>query len=162
MRIQAYEVRYPSLRVWSVAAIVAVSVAISALLVWMPRSSGMADVAFVPDQHSAPPPGVAAEQARIHPVRADGNARIRVKCAQCGVVRSAREIGQLDAAVDPTTAGGGAKGGRDGIDGRPAKRYEITVRMKDGSNHVFTAANPAKWRPGEGVIVIGGASPAKD
>ena len=74
-----------------------------------------------------------------------GEASADLKCAQCGVVESTREMDQL-----PETS---------------AKRVEVTVRMKDGASHRFIAAssanssNPessANWRAGERVIFIDG------
>jgi hypothetical protein len=50
-------------------------------------------------------------------------------------------------------------GSRDEIQINPDKRYEIVVRMADQSQRVINHASPASWRPGERVVVIGGASP---
>jgi outer membrane lipoprotein SlyB len=41
-----------------------------------------------------------------------------------------------------------------------AKSYEIIVRMADGSSRVIDDANPARWRTGERLIVIGGVRPS--
>jgi hypothetical protein len=71
-------------------------------------------------------------------VPASGEARARPRCAECGVVVSMREIEGHDEA---------------------GKRYEFIVRMADGSNRVIADANPASWRTGEGVIVLGGVKP---
>ncbi len=41
-----------------------------------------------------------------------------------------------------------------------AKRYEIIVRMADGSSRVINHATPASWRLGERVMVIDGTKPS--
>ena len=66
-----------------------------------------------------------------------GRARGRGNCDQCGVIQSTRRVSADEDA--------------------PAV-YEITVRMGNGSTHVFSDATPAKWRPGEQTILIPGAS----
>ena len=42
-----------------------------------------------------------------------------------------------------------------------AKRYEVTVRMKDGSSRKFISDNPVAWRKGERLILIEGQLAAK-
>lgn len=84
---------------------------------------------------------------------------VRVKCEECGVVVSTREIEQ------PGGSGGvtrGRRGGQDEILGKLAKSYEVTVRMNDGSNRVFIDTNLVNWRPGEGIVLIQGASQLND
>jgi len=34
----------------------------------------------------------------------------------------------------------------------------VTVRLSDRSTQVFSDSNPANWRPGERVILIGGGN----
>jgi hypothetical protein len=58
-----------------------------------------------------------------------------VKCAECGTVASTREV------ASPIV---------DSAD----RRYEITVRMNDGSSRVFVDASLASWRPGVRLILI--------
>ena len=71
-----------------------------------------------------------------------GEAGAELKCAQCGVVESIREIAQRP---EQSTRG-----------------VEVTVRMKDGASHLFVAtssenaANSSGWRAGERVIFIDG------
>jgi hypothetical protein len=60
-------------------------------------------------------------------VQAD-EARSR-KCKYCGTIESIRQVGPI---------------------------HEVTVRLGDRSTHVFSEANPAAWRPGERIILIGG------
>jgi len=115
---------------------------IAAVTAWMPASIE-AGVTFALDKLLAPP------------TRTVG-ARVRVKCEECGVVASTREIEQ------PGVAGGVARGGQNEIPGKLVKSYEVTIRMKDGSSHVFMDANPVNWRPGEGIIFIQGANQSND
>lgn len=65
----------------------------------------------------------------------------RPGCAKCGVVASLRAI-------------------RDS--GEKGRKHEVTVRMQDGSNHVFVAATTANWRTGSRLIVIEGVEPSAD
>lgn len=55
-----------------------------------------------------------------------------MRCAECGVVASA----------GPSEKAGAGNG------------TYVAVRMADGSSRSFHDASPAKWRPGERVIVI--------
>ncbi|MBU0753074.1 MAG: hypothetical protein KJ787_02155 [Gammaproteobacteria bacterium] len=66
----------------------------------------------------------AANQGRGNP--------IGMRCTECGVVASAGPLAK-------SGAGNGTA---------------VTVRMADGSSRSFHDASPAKWRPGERVIVI--------
>ncbi len=61
--------------------------------------------------------------------------RMKPKCNECGVVESMRR-------VTP--------------EGNSPAIYEIKVRMRDGSTHVSRDANPANWRRGEHIILLGG------
>lgn len=51
------------------------------------------------------------------------------KCKYCGIIESIRQVGSM---------------------------HEVTVRLADRSTHVFSEANPAAWRAGERIILIGG------
>jgi hypothetical protein len=62
-------------------------------------------------------------------------AKLKPKCNECGVVESMQRVSS-DA-------------------GSPAI-YEIKVRMRDGSMHISHDANPANWRRGQHVILVGG------
>jgi hypothetical protein len=46
-----------------------------------------------------------------------------------------------------------------GADARAPASYEYTVRMGDGSSHVFREEMPASWRLGERLIYIAGSDP---
>jgi hypothetical protein len=77
-----------------------------------------------------------------------GEARVIVKCAECGVVDSVRQV-EIVGDADAMT---GAD--HDGVLGKSTTSYEVTVRMRDGSDRVFMDANPANWRPGDRVTII--------
>jgi len=65
--------------------------------------------------------------------------RVGASCAECGTVVSSLE-------VEP------AQGAQ--VADLTVRRYEVTVRMNDGSNRVFVDANSAHWRQGQRVILI--------
>lgn len=85
--------------------------------------------------------------------------RVRTRCAECGVVESTREIVEAD---PPAASPSGGEIDRLATNGKPVKRYEITVRMRDGASRVFVDATPASWRPGERVRFIEGAGRSSD
>jgi hypothetical protein len=64
-------------------------------------------------------------------------AKPRFRCETCGVVEG----------LHRTEAG----------DGLPAT-YLFTVRMRDGSSRLSSDANSGKWRIGDHIMLIGGAS----
>jgi len=95
------------------------------------------------------------------PVPATNAARVKARCPECGVIVSMREIEVRDEdAGRARTAGGAVAGSR--IEPRVDlnRTYEFTVRRPDGSSHVFNDTNAKRWRSGERVIVIDGASPS--
>jgi len=96
------------------------------------------------------------------PLLATGEARVRARCPECGVIVSMREIEVRDEDTGRArTAGGAVAGSRIETRVDLARSFEITVRLADGSSRVFNDANPARWRSGERVIVIDGANPSK-
>jgi len=146
---------------------------------WMPTSMGGTGDGVMTDKHSAT---TAKPVARTAPAR---TAPARVKCAECGVIESMREIdvrgdgtglGAVGGAVvggvlghqvgsgrgnDVATVlgavGGAVAGNQIEKSARSTKSYEITVRFDDGSSRVINEANPSTWRTGDKVKVINGA-----
>lgn len=57
--------------------------------------------------------------------------RAKERCKHCGIIESTRKVGAI---------------------------HEVTVRLSDRSTHVFSDSNPASWRPGERIILIGGGN----
>lgn len=94
------------------------------------------------------------------PVPTTSEARAKPRCPECGVIVSMREIERQDEDSDSRAAGGVKVGDRDEMRVKSIKRYEIIVRMADGSSRVIAEASPARWRRGERLIVIGGANPS--
>lgn len=94
----------------------------------------------------------------LDPVRTVSETLADARCAECGMFVSMREVESED--TGPSTAGRTMAGSRDGIRVKTTKSYEITIRMADGSTRVIEAANPARWRTGERLIVIGGGGPS--
>ena len=112
-------------------------------------------------------------------------APVPAKCADCGVIESTRAIevagvGSGIGAVGGAVVGGvlgsqvGGGRGRDvatvigAVGGvvagneiekrtKASQRYEVTVRLDDGSSRVVQEANPPTWRAGDHVRVVDGA-----
>jgi outer membrane lipoprotein SlyB len=95
---------------------------------------------------------------RTAPVPATSEARVETKCPECGVIVSMREIEVRNDDAKPGATGGAVAGGQSGTRVQTTRTYEITVRLSDGSSRVFNDASPARWRSGERVILIDGAS----
>ena len=94
------------------------------------------------------------------PVQTMSEARANGRCAECGTVVSMREVERHDQDSDPGAAGGATASNRGETRVKWTRSYEITVRLADGSSRVINDAKPARWRPGERVIVIDGANPS--
>jgi len=71
-------------------------------------------------------------------LRGAGRARVRMSCAECGVVDSVRLVALT----------GNARAG-----------YEITIRMRDESTRVVTLSH-GNWRPRDRITLIGGENPS--
>jgi outer membrane lipoprotein SlyB len=112
---------------------------------WGPNSAGASGDGLAPDQMPA--------------VRTMSEARADARCAECGMFVSMREV-ESEEDTGAGAAGGATTGSRDETRVKTTRRYEITIRMADGSARVIGDANPARWRAGERLIVIGGANPS--
>ena len=94
-------------------------------------------------------PGVACEGDRTRidaeaiapPALVELTLRNVRRCPHCGWIESKREIA-------PPSA-----------DAHALLSYEYTVRMGDGSSHVFREEMPVSWRQGERLIFIEGSDP---
>lgn len=134
----------------------------SAVTAWLPTSTDVAGVVFARDTLPTPPAKPDGPQAQIPSARGEREASIRVRCPECGVVAFIREIDQHGAGVDSGAARRATRGDHSEIPEQSTKRYEVNVRMRDGTSRVFVEANPANWRPGERVILVEGASLSND
>jgi len=145
MITQANKLPHLPLLAAGIAAIVVSGIAISALALAPLSLSGSAATAEPMRTVTAPASAVVGSR---------GN-----KCADCGVIESTRKLETPDerAGVYARTAAGH----RGEIKAKPVQNYEITIRLRDGSRHVITDADPARWRLGERVMVIAGIQQAE-
>jgi hypothetical protein len=60
-----------------------------------------------------------------------GDTRSKGRCKFCGIIESIRQVGGV---------------------------HEVTVRLSDQTTRVLSDSNPANWRPGERIILIGGGN----
>lgn len=135
---------------------------IAAVMAWMPTSTDIADVKFSFKKLLAPSTSAVDAEAQILPASSGNDAHASLKCAECSVVESIREIKQNNAEIDLGAANGVSRNGLNDMPGKSTKNYEITVRMKDGSSRVLVDATSVNWRPGERVVFIEGASRSND
>jgi hypothetical protein len=131
-------------------------------MAWTPAATDEAGIVFASDKLPTPPDALLGAQAPRATPQGEGDTRPTVKCAGCGVIASMREIRQPATGIDPGTAGGTARRGQSDLPGESTRSYEVTVRMNDGSNHVFMDSKPANWRPGQRVILVEGRSHMHD
>lgn len=202
---------HPLMILAAIAVIVFSAAGVAAIMGWIPTSRGDATpplAAATPQakyassvaQTATQTPVGAASKPRPHAAqvaRTDRNTETRsesrmeprtqtaaVRCANCGVIASVREVEQAGqgtglGAVGGAVAGGvlgnqvGGGRGQDvmtvvgavagGIAGhqiekkvRSTKNYEITVRMEDGNTRVLTETSVPIWRAGDRVRLIDG------
>jgi hypothetical protein len=143
MKTQAIKSRHLSMLIMGIAVIVFGAAVSAAIMRWLPVATAQ----------------TVGDAVQAVSGQADGQVRAKSRCPGCGVIVSMREIGSQDKDSAPEAAAGVMYGSRDEIQINPDKRYEIVVRMADQSRRVINHASPASWRPGERVVVIGGASP---
>ncbi len=179
----------PHLLIWiaGIAVTLFCAAGIAAIMGWIPTSMGGAkdDAALTklqkPQTSTAKS---AAAKTPTAPVQVADNVPARVKCAECGVIESTREVnsggegsglGAVGGAVVGGLLGNQVGGGRGNqvatvvgaVGGavagnqieksvKSAKSYEITVRFEDGSSRVINQANPPAWRTGDHVKVVDG------
>jgi hypothetical protein len=127
-----------------VVAILLAGSGIAMVMAWAPTSIDRSNDFVAPEQDPAP------LQSGAHP---------RLKCGECGVVESMREIALP--IPSPTAATLGKFPGRYPQEQPPAaaRRYEVTVRMTDGSSRIFMDPSPERWHSGSRVVIIGGETP---
>ncbi|MBK8121852.1 MAG: hypothetical protein IPK39_23980 [Sulfuritalea sp.] len=124
-----------------------------------PDTASLVGTAFA--ETSAPAAAVSID-APVVPVSRQEEPPVAASCAQCGVVASMREIRQAENASDARGKPGLVRVSLKEAEVEMARRYEVTVRMRDGSRRVFLHAPPANWRAGERLILIGGATHASN
>ena len=158
----------PLMVIAGIAVIVFSAAGIAASMGWIPTSSGQPREGAALDKLSAHSKGSSASPSiRAAPVRAGQNAVAMVKCSECGVIESVRQVEQRGEGTGLSAAGGAVVGGLLGhqvgggrgkdvmtvvgavggaVAGNQIEKqmnsiigYEITVRVDDGSSRVFTA-----------------------
>ena len=138
---------------------------------------------------AAPPPAVALAPAPM-PAPAPAPAPVAVTCGNCGVVQSVTSYrvkgegsglgavaggvlggvvgnqfggGNGRTALTLLGAGGGAYAGHEVEKNvRTTVRYQMKVRMNDGSIKTYTSASPFGWRNGDPVRVVNGQVVARN
>jgi len=161
MKTQARRAQYLPLIMVGIAVILFSTAAIAAILGWRSASTdGSGDTADVRKVAVAaveadPVPEYTAQR------RAKVRARAKGRCAECGVIVSIGKMAMHEDEFGSGAATGLRAGNRDESQLKSARRYDINVRMADGSSHVVSHASPANWRTGERVIIIAGANPSR-
>jgi hypothetical protein len=131
MKTQVDRPSYLPLLITGIAVILLCTAGIARMMGWGPTFTGGSGGIFVPDARSATSATPVAAIPGTNPTPVTGDTRAKARCAECGVIVLMREI-----------------------------ERQIIVRMADGSRRVIDDADPASWRPGERVIVIGGVQPS--
>lgn len=180
MEAQASKSPHPLVWVAAISLIVFCGAGVSALMGWIPTSTSRTIDAPAIAALDKP----AAASAKTAPAKAPATHLAAVKCAECGVIQSVREVeakgeGSGLGAVGGAVAGGvlgsqlgggngkkimtvvGAVGGAvagNEIEKRvkTTKHYEVTVLFNDGTSRTITEANPPQWHDGDKVKVING------
>lgn len=164
MKTRPNETPYLLLLIGVGAVILVGTSAVAAVMAWMSTAgavTGFVAIDKLLDTLPTPPAGPAGAVAQFPAGRVEGDARVRVKCAECSVVESTRELGQLGRGIDPGAAGGLTRGGRNVAMGKSIQSYEVTARMNDGLGRVVMGANSANWRA-EDMTIIESTSQSKD
>ncbi len=158
---------------------------IAAIMGWIPTSTSSPGESIAVTKQQTSPAKTANERAHTAPAQVAGNASIKAKCAECGVIESVREINTKGEGTGIGAVGGAVVGGVLGhqvgggrgqdiatvvgaVGGavagnevekrvKSSKSYDITVRFEDGSSRVINEANAPSWRTGDRVKVVNGA-----
>lgn len=184
MTTQTHKSPHPLFWITGVAVILLSTAGIAAIMGWIPTSTGTPGNNAAPEKLSSSTAKPAAPKAHSAPVRVANSASAKVKCAECGVIESVREIEHRGEGTGLGAVGGAVVGGLLGnqvgsgrgntaatvvgavggvIAGneiekrvKSTKGYEITVRFEDGSSRVISAASAPAWRTGDHVKVVDG------
>lgn len=143
MNTQTNRLLHRPLLVGSIAAILVGGIAIASVAIPAQSFDGV--------PAGAPPAEAAALHASAAPL---GHV---YRCPDCGVIESTREIEGPDEQTGVGASGRASAGRRGGIEAKPFRNYEITIRMRDGSMRVIRDPRSARWRQGEPVTIIAGA-----
>lgn len=172
METQVRKSLHPLFWITGIAVILLSAVGIAAIMGWIPTSTGTPGNNAASEKLSSSTAKPAVPKAHS----------AKVKCAECGVIASVREIEHRGEGTGLGAVGGAVVGGVLGnqvgrgrgndvatvvgaVGGavvgnqiekqvKSTKSYEITVRMDDGSSRVINAASEPAWRVGDKVKVI--------
>lgn len=181
MEAQVNKTTSPLMVIAGIAVILFSAAGIAAIMGWIPTSFGQPREG---EKLSAQGKGHASPAARAATAQPARNTVAAVKCAECGVIESVRQVEQRGEGTGLGAAGGAVVGGLLGhqvgggrgkdvmtvvgavggaVAGNQIEKqvksttgYEITVRFDDGSSRVFPS-NEATWRSGDKVKVVNGA-----
>ena len=194
METQVNKSPHPLMWIAGIAIILFCTAGIAAIMGWIPTSmghpsDGAALTQLDKPQAGAAKPGAAktqsASESRPAPAQVASSAPAHVRCAECGVIESMREVethgeGTGLGAVGGAVVGGilgnqiGNGRGRDlatvvgAVGGvvagneiekrvKSTKGYEVTVRLGDGSSRVIHETSAPAWRTGDHVKVVDGS-----
>ncbi len=183
METQVNKTMNPLWVVAGIAVILFSAAGIAAIMGWIPTSLGQPRDGVSLEKLSAHGKGAASPSVGSAPAPARQSAVAAVKCAECGVIESVRQVEQRGEGTGLGAAGGAVVGGLLGrqvgggrgndamtvvgavggaVAGNEIEKkvkstvgYEITVRFDDGSSRVF-AANESTWRSGDKVKIVDG------
>jgi len=160
MKMQRRRPRHLWLLIVSTVVVLSSTAGVAAIKGWLPASS--ADLSDIPAPQrsrvatvSEPAVVITARAARL---QAGVRARANGTCAECGRIVSMKEIDGRDTLH--TDAAVLLAGYANENPLNPSKRYEIVVRMADGSSRIINDASPTNWLPGARVIIIDGTIPS--
>ena len=185
---------FPNSMLWTVGIAITLFCAtgIAALAGWLPTSFSQSGGSAVEVAAVAPPVAAKAHTAQAAHVQTQAKANpvvapkpTPVKCVDCGVIESTREIAVKGEGTGLGAAGGAVLGGLLGnqvgggrgkdlatvvgaVGGvvagneiekraKSTKSYEVTVRLNDGSTRVVSEANVPLWRAGDHVKMVEGS-----
>ena len=186
MNTQVSKSPHPLAWIAGIAVILFSAAGIAAIMGWIPTSTGTPGNNAAVEKLATNTAKPAAPKAHTvpAPVQVANNAPAKLKCAECGVIESVREIQNHGEGTGLGAVGGAVVGGLLGnqvgsgrgntaatvvgavggvIAGneiekrvKSTKGYEITVRFDDGSSRVISAASAPMWRTGDHVKVVDG------
>ena len=142
MKTQTIHLSQPPPMSWRILIILISVASFIALTGFTGFTSSFAAVSPAPTLENGAGEGAEAPDTR----RPGAGAEPAEKCPKCGVVAAMREI------VSADTDAAGAQPGS--VQRKSTRQQEVTVRMRDGSRHVFREASPSTWRVGERMIII--------
>ena len=184
MEAQVRKSPHPLAWAAGIAVILFSAAGIAAIMGWIPTSTGTPGNNAALEKLTTNTAKPAAPKTHTAPVQVASNAPAKLKCAECGVIESVREIQHQGEGTGLGAVGGAVVGGLLGnqvgsgrgntaatvigaVGGvvagneiekrvKSTKSYEITVRFEDGSSRVISATTAPTWRAGDRVRVVDG------